>query len=140
MKIIITKDSEYYDKSYKVISNLNQLDFFCSDAECTNVIVDNYISMYPYKELPSLVAKICSKVRLGGEIQLIDADLELLAYKLSVGLCDLESINEALFAGGVLCSLTSIDHAEEMLKPNGIKITYKEIVNNQSFIIKGIRC
>lgn len=140
MKIIITRDNEYYDKSYKVINNLNQLDFFCSDAECTNLIVDNYISIYPYKELPSLVAKICSKVRLGGEIQFIDLDLELLAYKLSVGLCDLESINESLFTGGVLCSLTSIDHVEEMLKPNGIKITYKEIVNNQSFIIKGIRC
>lgn len=139
MKIILTRDEKFFNPEYKIV-NLNNIDFECCDAECTNINVDFFLGLVNFNEIGKVLQKIVSKLRLGGEIVIQDIDIELLSYKLGRGIIAVSDFNRELFASSVLLSAVSVDVVRDILQQLGIKITHQEIINNKTFVLKGIRC
>lgn len=139
MKIVLTRDDKFFDPEYKIVT-LNSIDFDCCDAECTNIYVNFFLGLVNFKQIHPVLEKITSKLRLGGEIVIQDVDIELLAYQLARGIINVGDFNEILFASSTLMSAINVDILCEMLQSLGIKITHREIINNKSFVLKGVRC
>ena len=108
MKIYIsTKEPE--DKNYTHISNVMMLDKAVLDCEATDIIVDDYLSQFSESELPQLLSKILSKLRLDGTITLVDTDVDILSMRYTRGDISIKDLNELLFESVSRKSLLNIE-------------------------------
>jgi hypothetical protein len=138
MKILLSNNTNSQDGSYEFINNITHLDPICCNAESTSIIVDNFLSLHEYRGVQPLLAKICSKLRMNGEICVIDKELGLLSHMFARNSISVEQFNE-IFDGGPLMSLFDGDCISQILESLGITITEKYLVGN-NFVIKGVRC
>ena len=138
MKIYIsTKEPE--DKNYTHISNVMMLDKAVLDCEATDIIVDDYLSQFSESELPQLLSKILSKLRLDGTITLVDTDVDILSMRYTRGDINIKDLNELLFGAVSRKSLLNIESVSSPLS-KGFKIEQSSIDSQLgNFFVKARR-
>jgi len=138
MKIYIsTKEPE--DKNYNHISNVMMLDKVVLDCEATDIIVDDYLSQFSEDELPQLLSKILSKLRLDGTITLVDTDVDILSMRYTRGDISIKDLNELLFGSVSRKSLLNIESVSAPLS-KGFKIEQSSIDSQLgNFFVKARR-
>lgn len=96
MKIYISV-KQPTDSSYSHLSNIMMLDDMVLDCEATDLVVDDYLSQFSEKELPQLLSKILSKIRVDGTITILDIDVDILSMRYSRGDINIKDLNSLLF-------------------------------------------
>lgn len=139
MKLFITKNSTDQMDSYVPVTNLRTLDLLVDDGEATEIFVDNFLSMFPYKDVPAILNKILSKLRLNGTIVIANPDIDFVCFKYAKNELDQKALNELLFNNGALASFWSIETICGLLTDNNIEIISKSFIHGTTAIIKGIR-
>lgn len=140
MKLLLTRNSKEKINGYETIENITHIDAVCCDAEAINIKVDNFLSLYNYDSVKMVLLKICSKLRMHGEIVVTDLDFDLVAYASGRGLIQEKDLNDLLFAEGAVSSFFGAESIVETLTSAGIHITERYIENNRNFVVKGVRC
>jgi|SanBayMetagenome_1026888.scaffolds.fasta_scaffold10712_2 hypothetical protein len=148
MKLLLTRNRKERINGYETVSaplalvrnDIKNIDDICCDAEATDIKVDNFLSLYDYDTVRMVLLKICSKLRIGGEIVVTDLDFDLVAYASGRGLIEEKVLNELLFTEGALSSFFGAESIVETLTSAGIHITERYIENNRNFVVKGVRC
>jgi hypothetical protein len=140
MKLLLTRNSKEKINGYETIENINHIDAVCCDAEAINIKVDNFLSLYNYDAVKMVLLKICSKLRMHGEIVVTDLDFDLVAYASGRGLIQEKDLNDLLFTEGAVSSFFGAESIVETLTSAGIHVTERYIENNRNFVVKGVRC
>jgi len=138
-KLYFTKEVSAPD-SYTHIRDMNLCDILCDDYESEEIVVDNFLNQFPYNILGQVLNKIVGKLRLNGEIAIIECDIDFIAHNLTVGKITQQEFNEIVFSGGPASCLFSMETIVELLNQAGLKITEKLFDENQTSIIKAQRC
>jgi hypothetical protein len=138
MKLQFTKEVSSIDYCTHV-RDMNLVDILCDDMEAEEILVDNFLNQFPYNVLGNAVAKIVSKLRLGGQITITEHDIDFLCHNLSVGKLNHQEFNEIVFSGGPASCLFSIETIVDLLKQAGLKITEKFIDDNNLCVVKAKR-
>jgi len=108
MKIYISV-KQPKDDSYNHVSNIMMLDDMVLDCEATDIIVDNYLSQFSENELPQLLSKILSKMRVNGTITIVDIDVDILSMRYNRGDVTIKDLNDLLFGGTSRKSLLNLE-------------------------------
>lgn len=138
MKIIFSKYQQEKD-GYVCITNLNTLNIIVEDAEATEIIIDNYLSAFTYKQVPEVLNKILNKLRIKGNITIYQPDIDFICFEYTKNNIDQNTLNDILFDGGPLGSFWSMETLCELLKNYNIEILNKKFVNQTLAIINGVR-
>ena len=86
------------DDSYKSISNIVTFDAMVLDGEATKIVVQNFISSFSFNEVDLILNKIIKKLRLKGELIIIEPDLDLICMKFYRNDIDIRDFNSIVFA------------------------------------------
>lgn len=108
MKIYISV-KQPKDDSYNHVSNIMMLNDMVLDCEATDIIVDNYLSQFSESELPQLLSKILSKMRVNGTITIVDIDVDILSMRYNRGDVTIKDLNDLLFGGTSRKSLLNLE-------------------------------
>lgn len=121
-----------------VINDIDLLDMLVEENECTNIIVESFLSNFNIENTRGVLEKILSKLRINGTIIITDIEIEVIANDLLLSNIDLEMFNSVIFAGNKARSLLTIETVRHYLEEFGIKITRSYIENN-FFVLEGKR-
>lgn len=114
MKIYIsTKQPE--DNTYTHVKNIMTLDQVVLNSEASEIIVDEYLSQFSEQELPQLLAKILSKLRLNGTITISDIDVDIVCMRYTRGDINIKDLNDLLFDVGARKSLLNLESVSKAL-------------------------
>ena len=108
MKIYISV-KQPKDDSYNHVSNIMMLNDMVLDCEATDIIVDNYLSQFSESELPQLLSKILSKMRVNGTITIVDIDVDIRSMRYNRGDVTIKDLNDLLFDGTSRKSLLNLE-------------------------------
>lgn len=133
MKIYLSQ-TKPTDSSYLWVSNMQILDNSVDNNEAREIIVDRYISGFLLPDVEKLLDKIISKIRLNGELIIIETDIDLITMKYFRNELDLNNLNNLLLKTGLLRSVLNIEYIETCLKSK-INIYSKHMDNETGLII-----
>lgn len=135
MKVYLGPPNEAYEH-YLQPESLDVLKLMVDDAECTEIVIDGFLSLVPHKDTGILIAELCKKVRLGGKliVNFVDYDTVNLLY--SRNLIDVERINKLLTPTANIVTMTDI---ESYILMNGLTIDAKSYTTQAVATITGVR-
>jgi len=122
-------------EDYIWINNLATLDIVCSDGEATEIIIDDILSTYSLKEVPSVLSKLISKLKRGGTIVLYFVDIEIMAKMLTLGSINFEMFNDALTGIQPIKTFLETDFVVDILNKNNVRITKTHFKTFTSIIV-----
>lgn len=123
MKIMLSNKPNN-DPSYKWASNINTLDSIVLNSEAMEIVCDNFLSSFTLEELPALLNKIISKMRIGCELIILEVDARLLFKRFYVEEIDSNEMNNILFNSQRRKSILDMATVGSYLQPK-IKIVSK---------------
>lgn len=137
MKIYLSnaRNEDYESMGHIRMDDISKIDYVVDDAECTNIIVDTFLNQFPLTQVPEVLFKLVSKLRINGEICIIDNDIDLIANNYTRGILSFMELNEHYFADRPMRSFIRMEDIEEMLKGSGLKIKSKQLKHNVLTII-----
>tara|TARA_R100000008_G_scaffold64224_1_gene41336 strand:+ start:6014 stop:6439 length:426 start_codon:yes stop_codon:yes gene_type:complete len=113
------------------ISNIATLDGQVLDSEATQIIADQFLSMFTYHEVDQIISKISKKMRLGCELTIIEPDFNLVSQQYIRDDFSLGDINHILFNGSYIKSVLNLEEIIHRLPSHNLSISQK-FFNNQS--------
>ena len=113
------------------ISNIATLDGQVLDSEATQIIADQFLSMFNYNEVDQVISKISRKMRLGCELIIIEPDFSLISQQYIRDDFSLGDINNILFNGSYIKSVLNLEEIIHRLPVYNLSISQKSF-NNQS--------
>jgi len=113
------------------ISNIATLDGQVLDSEATQIIADQFLSMFNYNEVDQVISKISRKMRLGCELIIIEPDFSLISQQYIRDDFSLGDINNILFNGSYIKSVLNLEEIIHRLPVYNLTISQKSF-NNQS--------
>ena len=116
--------------------NLDEVVF---DCEATDIVVDNYLSQFSEKELPQLLYKILSKLRINGTITISDVDIDIVTMRYSRGDINIKDLNDLLFDGTYRKSILNLESVSEVLNNNNFKTEQSSIDSNTGLFFITVR-
>jgi len=139
MKIYLSA-KQSLDNSYKSISNIAAFEAMVLDGEATKIIVQNFISGFSFNEIEALLNKVIKKLRLNGELLIIEPDLDLICMKFFRNDIDIKEFNELLFSNNRnIKSILTMEYVAAIISKS-LKITEKHFdENTSSSLIKARR-
>lgn len=138
MHLILDREKENSETAL-VINDINLIDVLVCESEAKKIEVNFFLSQFRFSEIPSVIAKICSKLRMGGELIITEVDIEFIINKIYLNRINIEQINNLLFNNKYVMSVVTLEFLVELLKNNHIIITESYFDENNSLIIKGSR-
>lgn len=114
--------------------NLGNLDNFCDDAECTEIILDGVIQFVPYEKIKDVMLHLLKKLRHGGTFKLTFTDINCIIREYTKGGLNYESLNAMLFGRGA-CSVMSYTLPVQIARENGYKIRTLDLSLEQVVVI-----
>jgi predicted SAM-dependent methyltransferase len=136
MRLIIS-DEQPVDDSWLYVPDVNLLDVFVENSEAKEIVVDFFLGNFYFAEIPSVIEKICRKLRFGGQITIIDMDFEFLCHKLEYE--EIQRINQVVFDKKPIKSFYNIEYIKSLLEKY-VKITNAYFDDNNNFVLVGERC
>lgn len=140
MKVYIsTKKPE--NNEFIHTANLMWLDNLVLDSEARIIVVDNFFQQFTIKEIPVVMEKILSKLRLGGELLIEETDIDVVSLKYYRGDLSLEEVNNTMFLNeSSIKSVFTVEFFRSLLSSLNITITELSLDNRTaSFLIKAGR-
>lgn len=135
MKIYLSTENPK-NEFYKWANSLPMFDGIVLNSEATEIICDHFISSFRFEEIPELLSRIFTKMRLGCELTIIDVDVEMACRSIHVEEINQREVNKILFDNQKRKSIFSMDVIEKYL-PENVTITNKHYENgNCTFILK----
>jgi len=113
------------------ISNIATLDGQVLDSEATQIIADQFLSMFNYNEVDQIISKISRKMRLGCELIIIEPDFNLISQQYIRDDFSLGDINNILFNGSYIKSVLTLEEIIHRLPAHNLSISQKSF-NSQS--------
>lgn len=108
----------------KWASNLPMLDGMLLDSEGTDIVCDDFISSFTYEEIPSLLNKLASKLRIKGKLTIADVDANILTVRTYNQEVAENELNSMLFTNQKRKSIVSLSNIEAAL-PSNLEIESK---------------
>lgn len=136
MKIILQRQYEQSDDI--IINDIKIIDILVEDGEADVIIIDDFINQFTYLDAGNVLNKIISKLKVGGEIIVLQPEIEVAAQRLSCGQINIETFNNLMFTGPNN-NFLPIEIVENLLQNANIKITFKNINELYIATVKGIR-
>ena len=68
------------DESFKVLSQVEMLEYVADDSECTSIILDGLLRQYSINKIPNILSLIVKKLRPEGSLIISDIDFDLLVF------------------------------------------------------------
>lgn len=121
--------------------NLMWLNNLVLDSEARIIVVDNFFQQFTIKEIPVVMEKILSKLRLGGELLIEETDIDTVSMKYYRGDLSLEEVNNTMFLNeSSIKSVFTVEFFRSLLSSLNITITELSLDNRTaSFLIKAGR-
>ena len=138
MKVYVSQ-LPHLDDSYVSINDLGVLDILVEDSEAKEIIVDNFLTKFTFKEVGGIIQKLVSKLRNKGKIVFYQAEIDMVCYQRSRSMIDLDRLNEILFAQGEIRSVLPIENLIDLLKSSGLTICSKELHDTCQAVIVATR-
>ena len=138
MKVYVSQ-LPHSDDSYVSINDLGVLDILVEDSEAKEIIVDNFLTKFSFKEIGGIVQKLVSKLRSQGKIVFYQAEIDMICYQRSRSMIDLDRLNEILFAQGEIRSVLPIENLIDLLKSFGLTVLSRELHDTCQAIIVATR-
>lgn len=137
MKIYLSnaRNENYEAMGYLAIDNINAIDYIVNDSECTSIIIDTFLNSFPIINVPEILFKVVSKLRINGEITIIDNDIDFIANSYTRGTISFIELNQHYFSNNHIRSFIRLEDIEEMLKQSNLKIKSKQLKNNTFTIV-----
>ena len=109
--------------------DLNNLDNLCEPSECTDLIIHHVLEYISFSQIPTLLSKLISRLRLNGQIVIHNYDFAIMLDNYHNGLISLQDLNDILFGNDSIkkCCCISIQNVEDLILENGLSIISKEI-------------
>jgi hypothetical protein len=127
------------DDSYVAINDLGVLDILVEDSEATEIIVDNFLTKFPFSEIGGVVQKLASKLRSKGKMVFYQAEIDMICYQRSRSMVDVDRLNEILFAQGEIRSVFPVENLVDLLRSFGLTICSKELHDTCQALIVATR-
>lgn len=136
MKIYIgSKNIE--DDSYQSITDVQVLNYIADDSECTTIILDGVLTKQDLNQAVNVLNLCSSKLRLGGKLQIVDIDFDILIYAYGKNQ-DIKNLNLRVFQSGPINSLLTLDLVKQMCIQVGLSIGSISL-NNIDFVLECTR-
>lgn len=136
MKIYIgSKNIE--DDSYQSITDIQVLNYIADDSECTTIILDGVLTKQDLNQAVNVLNLCSSKLRLGGKLQIVDIDFDILIYAYGKNQ-DIKNLNLRVFQSGPINSLLTLDLVKQMCIQVGLSIGSISL-NNIDFVLECTR-
>lgn len=68
------------DESFKVLSQIEMLEYVADDSECTSIIIDGLLRQYSISKIPNILSLIVKKLRPEGSLIISDIDFDLIVF------------------------------------------------------------
>lgn len=114
------------------INDIRTLDSIVNDAEATNIVVDNFLSQFQFKDMGAIIDKIISKLRINGSIAFYQLDMDILSHQHSRRAVDIGQYNDIVFGESSISSVFNIESLCDLINASGLSIETKE-VNYETF-------
>lgn len=139
MKIYLCPVQPEEEKSHTWVSNIAIFNGMVEDGEATSIVCDHFLSSFQHNELPEVLSRIVSKMRLQSELALIHPDIEILSQRLYREDINTETLNAVLFKSGAIKSVFSMNTIDELL-PSNLQVIHKHFdVATSNIIVKARR-
>ena len=113
MKIYLTNKPKDTSE-YTYITHPQQLQQSVLDKEATDIVADAFVSLFSLNEAEQLLNLIVNKMRLNGELTIIDRDADILCMQYYRGDITLAELNHKIFQFPTK-SLINIELVESIL-------------------------
>jgi hypothetical protein len=137
LKIYLSNEinENYEAMGYLRVDNINSIDYIAEDSECTSIIIDTFLNKFAIVNVPEVLFKVVSKLRINSEITIIDNDIDLIANNYTRGIISFMELNEHYFKENFIRSFIRLEDIEDMLSQSGLVIKSKQLRNNTFTII-----
>ena len=135
MKVYLGPPNEAYE-AYLQPESLDTLKLMVDDAECTEIVIDGFLSLVPHKDTGLLIAELCKKIRLGGKLIVNFVDFDSVNLLYARNLIDVERVNKLLTPTANIVTMTDI---ESFMLMNGLTIDAKSYTTEAVATITGVR-
>lgn len=125
------------DDSYQSITDVQVLNYIADDSECTTIILDGVLTKQDLNQAVNVLNLCSSKLRLGGKLQIVDIDFDILIYAYGKNQ-DIKNLNLRVFQSGPINSLLTLDLVKQMCIQVGLSIGSISL-NNIDFVLECTR-
>lgn len=133
---IVKPEQESIENYTRVDVAPNTIDLsVVSDNECTSILANDVLDSFSVENVPSLLAQLVKKIRMGGELVVGGTDIRLFCKFVTNDQIDELSATRLL---GSIQSMTTLNHTVGILMELGLKIVSSQI-NGVHYEIKASR-
>jgi predicted SAM-dependent methyltransferase len=117
--------------------DLNNMNSICERAECLEIIIDEAIEHLNHQQCSVFLSQFITRLRLNGKLIIIGTDIDMVINKYYNGQLSAEEFNTTIFGTSSIkkTSIYSIQHIQNILTENGLKIDSVELNSDCKFSI-----
>ena len=126
MKIQITTSNQEHIAGYREISIKNgKIDFQeISDNECTHILANNILDIFPAKHAKQCIAELVKKLRLGGTLVVGGTDLRIFSLNVINGMLQPDEASNVI---GSVSSMSDAGTISDIIREMNLTIASKQI-------------
>ena len=115
MKIYLSPKTPNLDTHHTWVSNIATLQGQLLQNEATEIICDNFLSMFSVDEITGVLDVIISKMRSNAELVISEPDFNLISRQYTRDERDIDNINSIFFQGSSLKSFLTLEKIVSLL-------------------------
>ena len=136
---IYLSSSQPSEKSYHWTSDIVSFNERVQNSEATSIVCDHFLSSFSHEEIGEVLKIIVSKMRLKSELTIIQPDITILSQKLSREEITEKTLNNILFTGRGIKSVSSAEIIQSLI-PANLQVTQKHFdITTSNITIKARR-
>ena len=114
-----SQETRDYDKVFANLSNFNKMSL---KSEATEIKCVNFLSSFDYYDVEKVLLLICSKIRIGGSLVIVDTDADLMARLIT--LHGIRAANDMVKTG--FKSFITMEYIKSII-PDGIELSHVKL-------------
>jgi len=129
------KDSipQIYSK-YNIYKEASSLSRNVLQNEATEIICQDFLCCFNFKDLPKIIDLILSKMRKGCKLTIIEKDIKLIARQIYRESASIDVLNNKIFeVGQIIKSIFSLEDIISYIDTNEYKIVSKGFIDGANF-------
>lgn len=124
---------EIYSK-YNVYKDAASLSRNVLQNEATEIVCQDFLCCFNWKDLPKIVDLILSKMRKGCKLTIIEKDIKLIARQIYRESVSVDALNNKIFEfGQIVKSIFSLEDIINYIDSNEYKIISKGFIDGANF-------
>lgn len=131
MKILVSFDTTLSNCPNTLVlhpQQLNNLNDFCDNCECTEFILDNVLQCVPFSQITGLLNMVIGKLRHGGKLVINFVETIEVFKSFLNGQLSLNDLNNLVFGSNVRhVSIVCLPTVREVLENNNLEICMMQL-------------